>query len=144
MALASLKAEEVDAARQDVETGNTDNSMTDDSGGAAPRRSSGVEKLTELMKEQGENFDQEMPTPGDVTMIESLQEYNGQNIYEKVDSMIKAHQVVLVNRSWCLFSIDAVDFLSRMGVSVHSFEVDNHPHEAAIVKHLKTKYSHDT
>jgi len=88
--------------------------------------------------------DPEMPEPGFVTTVNDLRDYPGEDIYEKLDSFIKEHPVALVNRSWCIFSIDAIDFLSRMGVNVHSLEVDNHPNEAALVKYLKKKVSHDT
>jgi hypothetical protein len=141
MALASLKDET--SISHDVEAGVTEASHSENS--APAPRVSGAAKLKELFHAQSEKFDEEqMPTPGKVTVIESLQGYEGDNLYEKLDAFIKAHEIAMVNRSWCLFSIDAVDFLSRMGIAVHSFEVDNHSHEKYLVKHLKQKYSHDT
>ncbi|CAB9506706.1 Glutaredoxin [Seminavis robusta] len=91
-----------------------------------------------------ETFEQEMPEPGEVITISSLQDYNGGNVYQKLDSFIAQHDCVMVNRSWCLFSIDALDFMTRMGVDVYSIEVDNHPHGEAIVKYLKQKLEHST
>ena len=91
-----------------------------------------------------EGTELQLPTPGEVTVITSLNGYEGQNQYEKLDSFIAAHPVAMVNRSWCLFSIDAVDFLSRMGVSVHSLEIDLHPHGNELAKYLKKKLSYDT
>jgi glutaredoxin len=50
----------------------------------------------------------------------------------------------MINRSWCLFSIDALDFLVQFGVDVYSLELDNHPQGALIMKYLKEKYKYKT
>lgn len=91
-----------------------------------------------------ENTELALPTPGEVTVVTTLDGYEGQNQYEKLVSFIAAHPVSMVNRSWCLFSVDAVDFLSRMGVSVHSLQIDLHPHGKELAKYLKNKLSYDT
>ena len=76
--------------------------------------------------EQGtEPTELEMPTQGEVTVVTSLKDYEGENQYEKLDSFLAAHPVSMVNRSWCLFSIDAMDFLSRMGVSISTLMEKN-------------------
>lgn len=145
MVLASLKDEISNSAGcADVETGRTDSSTTDHSHRLSSNEPSGALSVGSGEEEEPETNADEMPTPGVVTVVESLQAYEGANIYEKVDALIAAHPVVLFNRSWCLFSIDAVDFLMRMGVSLQSFELDNQPHETAIVKYLKQKYEHET
>lgn len=88
------------------------------------------------------------PTPGTlegrVTLVTSLHGYDGTSTEEKIDNMITRHDVVMINRSWCLFSIDATDFLVQMGANVHSFEVDNHDNGSRILKYLAKKYNHRT
>jgi hypothetical protein len=78
------------------------------------------------------------------TVVNDLSNYEGISLNEKVDSFIKKHAVVMINRSWCLFSIDALDFLVQFGVDVYSLELDNHPQGAVIMKYLKEKYKHKT
>jgi len=81
---------------------------------------------------------------GTVTVVTDLGSYEGLSVGEKVDDFIKKNEVVMINRSWCLFSIDAQDFLVQMGVNVHSIETDQHPQGAAILKYISTKYKHKT
>ena len=83
-------------------------------------------------------------TQGQVTLVTDLTEYEGISVNEKVDSMIKRHGVVMINRSWCLFSIDAIDFLLQLGVDVYSLEVDNHPQGSQILKYVSKKFNHKT
>lgn len=81
---------------------------------------------------------------GRVTVVTDLDPYEGLSVGEKVDDLIRKNEVVIINRSWCLFSIDAIDFLVQMGIHVHSLETDQHPQGAAILKYLTTKYKHKT
>eukprot|EP00980_Cylindrotheca_fusiformis_P030346 scaffold24671_cov108-Cylindrotheca_fusiformis.AAC.1 len=43
--------------------------------------------------------------------IANLDVYKGNTLPEKLDCLIETHAVVMINRSWCLFSIDAQSFL---------------------------------
>lgn len=80
-----------------------------------------------------------------VTVITDLECYKGNTLGEKVDSLIQAHPVVMFNKTWCLFSLDAQQFLlHQMKVSIHSIEVDIHPLGKAILKHVQEKTRHDT
>ena len=83
-------------------------------------------------------------TQGQVTLVTDLTDYEGISVNEKVDSLIKSHGVVMINRSWCLFSIDAIDFLLQLGVDVYSLEVDNHPQGSQILKYAAKKFKHKT
>jgi glutaredoxin-related protein len=77
--------------------------------------------------------------------VTDLSVYAGRTLAEKVDSFIDAHPVVMFNRTWCLFSIDAVDFLvNEMRVSVHSLELDVHPKGKEILKYITAKTDHKT
>jgi glutaredoxin len=81
---------------------------------------------------------------GKVTVVTDLDAYEGLSYAEKVDSFVQKHPVVMVNRSWCLFSTDALEFLVQLGVTVYSLEVDKHPQGALILKHLTKKWNHNT
>ena len=84
------------------------------------------------------------PREGRVTLVTDLSGYDGISLNEKVDAFTRQHGVVMVNRSWCLFSVDAMDFLVQMGVHVHTLEVDTHPQGSLIRKYLSDKYKHRT
>lgn len=95
-------------------------------------------------EEQGHGNSTAGRTQGQVTLVTDLSNYEGISINEKVDSVIQTHSVVMINRSWCLFSIDAIDFLGQLGVDVYSLEVDNHPHGNQILKYVAKKFNHKT
>mmetsp|Transcript_121002 Transcript_121002/g.349619 ORF Transcript_121002/g.349619 Transcript_121002/m.349619 type:complete len:369 (+) Transcript_121002:715-1821(+) len=80
-----------------------------------------------------------------VTVVTDLEPYEGNTIEEKTDSFIQSHQVVMFNKTWCLFSVDAQEFLTeQMKVPLHSIEVDLHPQGKAILKHVQDKTKHKT
>lgn len=80
-----------------------------------------------------------------ITIVETLDEYQGDSIAEQVESFIAAHPVVMFSKTWCLFSLDAQDFLTNiMNVSVHVLEADVHPQGKAILKHVQTQTKHRT
>jgi len=100
-------------------------------------------------EEQGRSSDDASSSApsGQVILVadDLLATYPGSSIGEKVDNLIQQEKVVMINRSWCLFSIDAMDFLVvQLGVTVHSLEVDHHPQGAAILKYVQQKYNHKT
>lgn len=80
-----------------------------------------------------------------VTVITDLSVYNGQTLEEQVDAFIAAYPVVMFQKTWCLFSIDAQQFMTeQMQVSVHTIELDMHPHGKAIQKHIQQRTGHNT
>lgn len=95
-------------------------------------------------EEEGHGTSTTSRTQGQVTLVTDLTVYEGISTNEKVDSMIKTHGVVMINRSWCLFSIDAIDFLGQLGVDVYSLELDNHPQGSQILKYVSKKFNHKT
>jgi len=79
-------------------------------------------------EEEGRSDVASSPPSGQVVLVTDLATtYPGISIGEKVDQLIQQEKVVMINRSWCLFSIDAIDFLVQLGVHVQSLEVDHHP-----------------
>jgi glutaredoxin 3 len=71
----------------------------------------------------------------EVIGITDLDVYKGETLGEKIDSLVQTHPVVMITRSWCLFSVDALNFLvMEMGVSVHCVEVDEHPQGKEILQ----------
>ena len=81
---------------------------------------------------------------GNLITISDLSSYKGDTLEEQAESFVKAHPISMINRSWCLFSIDAIDFLLQLGVDVHSLELDKHHQGNAIMKHLSEKFKHKT
>ena len=82
---------------------------------------------------------------GTVTIVTDLETYEGKTLEEKLDTFVAAHPVVMINRSWCLFSVDAIAFLTKqLGVSIHSLEIDVHPQGKDIIKYLGNKLNHKT
>jgi glutaredoxin len=80
-----------------------------------------------------------------VNIVKDLSIFEGAVLEDKVDSLIDAYPVVMFNRTWCLFSVDAQDFLVRqVGVSVHSVEVNKHPRGKDILKYVYKKTNHKT
>jgi glutaredoxin len=83
--------------------------------------------------------------PANVTVVVDLSGYRGETLQEKIDDFIQVHPVAMFNRTWCLFSVDAQDFLIHdMHVSVHSIEVDIHPQGKEILKYIWKKTGHET
>ncbi|CAJ1952180.1 unnamed protein product [Cylindrotheca closterium] len=81
----------------------------------------------------------------EVHVITDIDAYNGSTLGEKIDAMIASHPVVMINRTWCLFSVDAIDFLvQQLNVPVHSVEVDVHPQGKEILKYVTDKCSYHT
>ncbi|KAL3913695.1 MAG: hypothetical protein SGARI_000526, partial [Bacillariaceae sp.] len=51
----------------------------------------------------------------------------------------------MFNRSWCLFSVDAMDFMvGQLQVSVYSLEIDTHPQGKDILKYVAKKTGQKT
>jgi glutaredoxin len=97
---------------------------------------SGMPKPKNEAKVQGE---------AKVNVVKDLNIFEGAVLEEKIDSLIDAYPVVMFNRTWCLFSVDAQDFLVRqVGVPVHSVEVDKHPQGKDILKYVYDKTNHKT
>ena len=119
----ALGGDETEKSNASVETGSTHHDMESQSNTLPPQR------------------EQECS----VTVLTDLDCYKGDTLGEKVDSLIKAHPVVMFNKTWCLFSVDAQQFLlHQMKVSIHSVEVDVHPQGKAILKHVQETTGHDT
>mmetsp|Transcript_45721 Transcript_45721/g.110786 ORF Transcript_45721/g.110786 Transcript_45721/m.110786 type:complete len:421 (+) Transcript_45721:47-1309(+) len=77
--------------------------------------------------------------------ISDIDAYEGSTLEDKVDTFIRSHPVVMINRTWCLFSVDAQNFLlQQIQVPVHSIEVDVHPKGKEILKYVKKKTKHYT
>jgi glutaredoxin len=71
----------------------------------------------------------------EVIGITDLDVYKGETLGEKIDSLVQTYPVVMITRSWCLFSVDALNFLvKQMGVSVHCVDVDKHPQGKEILQ----------
>lgn len=80
-----------------------------------------------------------------VTVVSDLSIYQGDTLEERVNDFILAHPVVMITKTWCLFSKDAQSFLvEEMKVSIHVVEVDSHPNGKAILKHVQSKTRHKT
>lgn len=93
--------------------------------------------------EESDNTTQESDEGAKVNIVTDFDIYQGDTLEEKIDSFIESHPVVMFNRTWCLFSVDAQNFLVlQMNVTVHSVEVDMHPQGKEILKYVyeKTKY----
>mmetsp|Transcript_33861 Transcript_33861/g.70391 ORF Transcript_33861/g.70391 Transcript_33861/m.70391 type:complete len:380 (-) Transcript_33861:46-1185(-) len=90
---------------------------------------------------------QEAPAEGMKNIIDvtDLDSYGGETVDEKADSLIAAHPVVLISKTWCPFSRDAKDLLgTQIGVEVYSLEVNTHPQGGAVFKYVSDKYEHHT
>lgn len=112
----------------------------------------------EIIPEEGEDHDQdqhnherggggqrEAEEETKVTVVTDLSVYNGETLGEQVNSFITSHPVVMFQKTWCLFSIDAQQFLTeQMRVSVHVIELDVHPQGKAIQKHIQDRTGHNT
>lgn len=89
-------------------------------------------------------YSEETATDGRVILISDLSSYSGISVNEKVLAVIAKHEIVMIDRSWCLFSLDAQDFLLQLGLTVFSLEVDKHPQGSEILKFVTTQYHHKT
>lgn len=80
-----------------------------------------------------------------VYVVSDLDKFEGAKLEDKIDTLIDSYPVVMFNRTWCVFSLDAQNFLvGQMGVPVHSMEVDKHPQGKDILKYIYEKTSHKT
>jgi glutaredoxin len=80
-----------------------------------------------------------------ITVISNLDEYDGDNLEDKLEAVILKHGVVVFSKTWCPFSLDVKDFLgSQMGVHVYAIEVDEHPEGAKIFTYIKAKTNYGT
>jgi len=78
-----------------------------------------------------------------VTVVEDLDVYEGATLEDRIDTFIGSHNVVMINRTWCLFSVDAQEFLcEQLNVDVFSLEVDRHHDGKRILKHCTQKTNH--
>lgn len=81
----------------------------------------------------------------ETTVIKDVDIYQGSTLEEKIDSLIASHSVVMFNRTWCLFSVDAINFMvHQLNVSVHSLEVDVHSQGKEILQYVTKKTGHTT
>lgn len=81
----------------------------------------------------------------EVSVITEIDAYAGSTLEEKIEAMIASHPVVMFNRTWCLFSVDAINFLvKQLNVPVHSVEVDVHSQGKEILKYVTEKTKHNT
>jgi glutaredoxin 3 len=64
-----------------------------------------------------------------IITVTDLDEYVGESLHDKVDDLIKKHAVVMFgNARQSIFSTDAKELLgSKIGVDVHSIDLDVHP-----------------
>mmetsp|Transcript_42737 Transcript_42737/g.103372 ORF Transcript_42737/g.103372 Transcript_42737/m.103372 type:complete len:375 (+) Transcript_42737:126-1250(+) len=81
----------------------------------------------------------------EVHVVTDIDAYEGSTLGEKIDTLIASHPVVMINRTWCLFSVDAINFLVvQLNVPVHSIEVDVHPQGKEILKYVSEKRNYHT
>ncbi|CAJ1952184.1 unnamed protein product [Cylindrotheca closterium] len=79
------------------------------------------------------------------SVIIDIDAYEGSTLGEKIEAIIASHSVVMFNRTWCLFSVDAIDFMvKQLNVPVHSVEIDVHPQGKEILKYVTQKTKHAT
>jgi glutaredoxin-related protein len=84
-------------------------------------------------------------TGAKVVTVTDLSRYYGDTLVEQIDSFIESHPVVMFNRTWCLFSVDAVAFLvNELHVTVHSVDVDTIPAGKDILTYISEKTGHKT
>jgi glutaredoxin len=108
--------------------------MTKASTDTLPTHSDGSEPCTQKTNDEAK-----------VTVISDLDVYEGDNLEEKIESLIESHPVVMFNRTWCLFSVDAQNFLvGQLNVPVHSVEIDTHPQGKEIMKCVSNLTNHET
>ena len=63
-----------------------------------------------------------------VTAEELEMNYEGDTLDEKLKELIDTHSIVMFQKTWCLFSMDAQTFLThQLGCDVWVIEVDVHP-----------------
>lgn len=80
-----------------------------------------------------------------ITVVDDLEKYYGSTLEFKVDSFIASHPVVMFTKTWCLFSLDAQQFLLKeVKVSIHVIEIDRHPQGKAILKYVQAMTEHRT
>jgi hypothetical protein len=75
-----------------------------------------------------------------ITVVSSLDDYDGASVPEKIDAFIAAHGVSMISKTWCPFCLDVKGFLgSQMGVKVFVLEVDQHPQGGEISTYVAKK-----
>jgi glutaredoxin len=121
-----------------------------------PKKARNTNLKPSTMKKKGsQNDDIEAQKGGDgaasnmpeasAFIVTDLGVYKGETLAEQVESFIHMHPVVMFNRTWCLFSVDAMDFMvKQLQVSVHSLEVDIHPKGKEIIKYISQKTGQNT
>lgn len=82
---------------------------------------------------------------GTVTVVSNLDVYYGSTLELKIDSFIASHPVVMFNKTFCLFSMDAQEFLTKeVKTSLHIIQVDMIPKGNTILKYVQKKTQHRT
>ena len=89
--------------------------------------------------------DEAMATSMNITVVGDLGSYEGSTVEEQVDSIIQAHPVLMISKTWCPFSRDAKDLLGKqLGVKVYALEVNTHPQGSAVFRYLSATHDHYT
>jgi glutaredoxin 3 len=72
-------------------------------------------------------------------------DYPAETLEQSIDLMIHTSKVVIFEKSWCLFSMDAKDFLlQQLGVSFVSIPIDETKDGDRIAHYIKTETGHKT
>ncbi|KAL3944922.1 MAG: hypothetical protein SGBAC_001013 [Bacillariaceae sp.] len=125
------KSDEADKSHRSHRSGETDLEISSSN--------SGHDLLDEV------NSEAEEAEKAVVHVVTDIDSYNGSTLGEKIDTLIASHAVVMINRTWCLFSVDAINFLVlQLNVPVHSIEVDVHPQGKEILQYVKEKTNYHT
>lgn len=81
----------------------------------------------------------------EIIIGEDLSAYSGISVGEKMDKMIKQHLVVMVEKTWCPYCVEAKKLmLTKICVDVHVIQVDKHSLGKEFQKHLVKKYNFKT
>jgi glutaredoxin 3 len=80
-----------------------------------------------------------------VVVLSNVESFTGSSVTEKVEDCIQNSSVVVISKSWCPFSKDAIQFLSeQLGVHVKVLHVDQMKEGGKIFKYLSGQYNHHT
>ena len=75
-----------------------------------------------------------------ITVIDDLENYEGDSVSQKIDSIVEKNAVVIIGYSHCPYCLDVRETLANeMGVRVHVIETDSHDQGAEIQKAVQHK-----
>jgi glutaredoxin 3 len=95
--------------------------------------------------EVGAEEPKESTPAGGSIVISEIESYPGADLAEKIDSLIDLHAIVVISKSTCPFCRDVKDLLiNKIGVTVHSVEVNLHPEGGKIFAYAKSKTGKST